>query len=603
VTGDDQGERCGRILDAVTNAKVIEPSKPPLLVAEADPDQTVAALREVLASDPLVFDRGGAVRLVVDPASGTSTVRPLTPESVILLTHQLSRPVKRIERAGQLIDVPVRLPKPVASMVLDAAQPSGLRPFNGICRTPLLQEDGSIHCFDGYHAETGFWCEGGPDVSGLVPDAPGEAEARTALVRLRAVFRTVSFGDGILMEDREEGCMVVDRGSPPGLDESAFLCALLTAVCRPSLPFAPGVLVRAAQMSGAGAGKGLLVRCIALIAFGAEPHAVSGGGSREELEKRIASELIEAGPVLFVDNMNGVTLRSDLLASVVTERPVRVRLLGRSQMVRLNASALVTITGNGLTVAEDLARRFIAIDLDPRVENPENRRFREDLKAEVRERRSSILADLLTIWRWGRLSRPPAGVPLGSFEVWCRWVRDPLVALGCRDPVARIAETKALDGQRQGIAELFSLWWRHHQDRPIALRDLDEAVRATIDPQGRGRQYVAARLTGMVGTRMAGFVMTRQEPAGKWGAATFALGRTGSEPVEGHHAPYAPYAVGNPTREGHEGIAPLQDSCRDDRERTGGGNHRGHGGHRAAECGEEDRAGSASGASPWSARL
>ena len=54
-------------------------------------------------------------------------------------------------------------------------------------------------------------------------------------------------------------------------------------------------------------------------------------------------------------------------------------MLGRSQMVPLNASAFVVLTGNGLTVSEDLARPFITVDLDPRTEEPEARKFKNDI--------------------------------------------------------------------------------------------------------------------------------------------------------------------------------------------------------------------------------
>ena len=43
-----------------------------------------------------------------------------------------------------------------------------------------------------------------------------------------------------------------------------------------------------------------------------------------------------------------------------------------------------------------------------------------------------------------------------------------------------------------------------------------EGVRAFVDPQGRGRQHIAAQLVQLTGTRAGGFVLTRQEPAGKW---------------------------------------------------------------------------------------
>ena len=83
-------------------------------------------------------------------------------------------------------------------------------------------------------------------------------------------------------------------------------------------------------MSGAGAGKGLLARCICIIAFGRDPHAVTSGATAEELEKRIAAELIEGSPALFLDNLNNTGFKSDLLASAITECPARVRPLGKS---------------------------------------------------------------------------------------------------------------------------------------------------------------------------------------------------------------------------------------------------------------------------------
>jgi hypothetical protein len=52
---------------------------------------------------------------------------------------------------------------------------------------------------------------------------------------------------------------------------------------------------------------------------------------------------------------------------------------------------------------------------------------------------------------------------------------------------------------------------------------LHEEVQRLLDPQGRGRQFIASVLTRLTGTRAAGFVLTRQEPVGKWGHATYAL--------------------------------------------------------------------------------
>jgi hypothetical protein len=131
----------------------------------------------------------------------------------------------------------------------------------------------------------------------------------------------------------------------------------------------------------------------------------------------------------------------------------------------------------------------------------------------------------LTIWRWGRqnatlLTRRKSH---GSFETWAEWCRDPLFALGCRDPVERIQVLKANDPRRQRIAEFFQVWWEHHGATPVKANQLAEPVKAVADPQGRGRQYLATFIAGLAGTHAAGFVFTRQESAGKWTAATYAL--------------------------------------------------------------------------------
>jgi hypothetical protein len=43
--------------------------------------------------------------------------------------------------------------------------------------------------------------------------------------------------------------------------------------------------------------------------------------------------------------------------------------------------------------------------------------------------------------------------------------------------------------------------------RPIIAYVLSEPVRALLDPQGRGRQHVAARLVQLTGTNPGGFVL------------------------------------------------------------------------------------------------
>jgi hypothetical protein len=195
--------------------------------------------------------------------------------------------------------------------------------------------------------------------------------------------RTFCFADAETVQGGKSQVDVVDTTKPPGKDESAFLAGLLTAVCRPGLFLAPGLLLHAAAVSGSGTGKRLLARCIYIIAYGRPPSAITAGANDEELEKRISTELISGAPALFLDNMNGRSLRSDLLASVITERSASVRILGKSESVLLNATAFVILTGNALRLSEDLTRRFIEVAFDAHMEDPEERPFAGDIRAEV----------------------------------------------------------------------------------------------------------------------------------------------------------------------------------------------------------------------------
>ena len=362
-----------------------------------------------------------------------------------------------------------------------------------------------------------------PDVVGLVPVKPTKNEAASALMVIRDIFKTFSFGDAATI-GAGSGVLTVDLSKPPGLDESAFLAGLMTAVCRQSLWLAQGMLLKAAQHSGSGAGKGLLARCICAIAFGRQPFAVTAGGREEEQEKRIAAELIEGGPSIFLDNFNNVTLQSGSLASALTERPARVRMFGKLETIPVNAIAFVVVTGNGIVLSEDLVRRFIEMTLDPRMEDPEQRRFPGDILADVTNKREELLTALLTVWRWGRIAGATEnGLTLGSYAQWCSWVRDPLLNLGCRDPVERVREAKRRDPRRQALVGVLDIWWDRHGPSPVAANDLHEDVRQALAPQGSSRQYLAAQVEKLAGTRIGGYTLTRWSAAGKWGAATYTL--------------------------------------------------------------------------------
>jgi hypothetical protein len=120
----------------------------------------------------------------------------------------------------------------------------------------------------------------------------------------------------------------------------------------------------------------------------------------------------------------------------------------------------------------------------------------------------------------------PKGRPLGSFSTWARWCRDPLVALGCCDVAERVTAAKADDPRRRAVLDALAEWWSTHGDRPVRIADLSAPVRCALDPQDRGRQFLASRVAQLAGTQIAGFTLTRSASGARWGAATYALQAT-----------------------------------------------------------------------------
>jgi hypothetical protein len=216
--------------------------KPRLLIENCSPDRTVAALRDILATAGGLFDRGVPVRIAADQMQGGAIAQLMTPEGLMRTTHTVCRPYalkKKPDSSTYEANAP--LPRSIAVMYLDWRGEWRLPPLNGIATTPLLQENGAIKSAEGYDPDSGMWCEHVPDLTTLVRERPMRSDAALALQVIRETFKTFCFADADTIHDPAVGIPVVDISKPPGRDESTFLVALLTAVCRPSLHLAPGV--------------------------------------------------------------------------------------------------------------------------------------------------------------------------------------------------------------------------------------------------------------------------------------------------------------------------------------------------------------------------
>jgi hypothetical protein len=200
-----------------------------------------------------------------------------------------------------------------------------------------------------------------------------------------------------------------------------------------------------------------------------------------------------------------------------------------------------------------MTRRVIMCELDARLDNPERRQFAPGFVASIARARASIVSDTLCIWRWGRLNPDlAAGQPCGSFEQWAQWVRDPLVALGCVDPIARQEELKKRDPRRQKIAAVFNLWWDKHQNNEIIATEVHDDIQHLIDPPTENkkepsRQRIANYLVSLEGTQLDGFRFSVIRTEGKWSVNKYQLTRPdGTTPASSTAAQTPPPAPAAP---------------------------------------------------------
>ncbi len=159
------------------------------------------------------------------------------------------------------------------------------------------------------------------------------------------------------------------------------------------------------------------------------------------------------------------------------------RLLGQSRTVTLPTNCLFMATGNGLTFVGDMWRRSLVCLIDPAMERPSERVFPFNPVERAMQNRGRYVAAALTILRAYRVAGMPAqkGRSMGSFEPWCRAVRDPLLWLGEADPVATCIASLD-DPERERFAAVVTAWQAViGEGRALTLRDAIAAAESAAN--------------------------------------------------------------------------------------------------------------------------
>ncbi|MBR1200023.1 bifunctional DNA primase/polymerase [Bradyrhizobium sp. AUGA SZCCT0158] len=312
--------------------------------------------------------------------------------------------------------------------------------ISGVIETPTLRRDGTIIDCDGYDGKSGLLLDMGGVEFPEIPDRPSRAQALEALALVKEPFAGFPF---------------VTNAKGQSASRSVMLSAALTALVRRTLHSAPMHGTSAPTM---GTGKTLAIDVVSLIATGRLTTAMSQGANEEEDEKRLFSVLLQNDLILLIDNVKR-PIEGDALCTVLTQSTWQSRILGESRKVEVPTNALMLASGNNLTFKGDMTTRSLLCRMDAKMEKPETRRFKIDLKTWVPKHRVALVVAGLTVLRAFVVAGRPGLdklTPFGRFEDWSNLVRGALVWLGEPDPCKTRSFIATDDPEQNDLGQLMA---------------------------------------------------------------------------------------------------------------------------------------------------
>lgn len=436
--------------------------RPRLIFHEADLSEAVtSACRLVVDAGARLYARDTALFQAVRVAGKEKTVLVLADENAIIdiLTRYVLwlKPDERKKLGYRDISCPALVARSVIARHGDWPFPQ----IRAIVSLPTMRSDGTIIDAQGFDQQSGILFESDKTWP-AIPESPDRAAALAALDTIRKLISSFPFVGGV--------------------DESAALAMILTAIIRPSLKTAPLFGVNA---TAPGTGKSKLVDVAAILATGRVAAVNSYAGDDNELRKVLESRLLQGDSFINLDNLS-VALRSDHLCQVLSQEEVNIRPLGKTVSLDSATAVMFCATGNGLRFAGDLTRRVVLINLDAGVERPEERVFESDVIEDARRQRVEIVTSALTLLRAFVANEADKVSPaLGSFEHWSNLVRSALVWLGLPDPLGNAVKIRDNDPEKERTSAIISAL---PAGKPWVAADIARMVdEGAFDPIGNRR--------------------------------------------------------------------------------------------------------------------
>ena len=401
----------------------------------------------IIAAGVEVYQRHKLVRPIeeeYDAADGRKThsaaLLAFTAASLCKLLSNVATLVKysRQQESWVKCDPPDRL----VSILLDGRGDWTVPHVRGVLTCPTLRPDGSVlaeRCFD---AKSRYYLALPSNlVMPEIPSAPTREDAMAALDRQRALLARFPFVDTV--------------------SEAVAHCILMTQPLRCAMECCPLLAVSA---NAPGSGKSFLIDLASAIALGRPCPIIPPGKDENETEKAIRTKLLSSTPAFSVDNVHA-GLNLPLLNQATERTHISIRLFNVLEEVEVENSVVIFMTGNNLSIIDEQGRRTLRCQIDVTGDvRPEFRTFDFNPIDTVMADRGRYIADVLIIAKAYAMARAngeprPDIPPMGdSHKAWSRLVREPLVWLGCEDPIMSQEITRQSDPVANTLGAIIDAW-------------------------------------------------------------------------------------------------------------------------------------------------
>jgi hypothetical protein len=416
------------------------------------------ALAALLARNepPSVFQRGGLLtRLRIRMETGAPYLEPLTDSAVRGVLARVADWTKvRTTQQAMFVEEDA----PPMEVVKDlTALPGwdGIPLIEAVVEVPVFTRLGTLIQTPGFHPDARLWYQ---EAAGL--DLP--------LIELKPTADAIAQARELLLVE-----LLGDFPFQDDASKAHALAALLLPFVRLMVDGPTPLHLLDAPVEGTG--KTLLATVIALVSTGREPEAIAEADDDEEWRKRITALLSEAPVFILLDNLNRV-LDSGALASVLTTRLWRDRILGVSKTATLPNTSVWLASGNNTRLSRELIRRTLWCRLDAKVDAPwERKEFRHpNLITWAKAQRGPLVAAALTLVQaWLAAGRPLGQQMLGMFESWAETMGGILDVAGVPGLLSNARQFRTTHADKLSEWRAFVMcWWQAYGEQTVGVQEL-----------------------------------------------------------------------------------------------------------------------------------